>query len=216
MLSGATGPALPANGCRGRADSGSLPVGASGRQAACPDRRAVESWPSPRLSAPPELELDGAEIVSDERCSAGRSAEGRLSWQRVCPCCAHSAPSSLARERAHKKRKPSVWRRFSLVGGTGLEPVTPSLSSWCSPTELTALGCRILAKGRPCRYGSGSTGRPSRAPRGGARPCDPVHAPAMSSPRVTCSPRRTPIVARCAYTVTSPGRADLDHVPVAE
>jgi hypothetical protein len=32
-----------------------------------------------------------------------------------------------------ERRKPPGYRGFSEVGGTGLEPVTPSLSSWCSP-----------------------------------------------------------------------------------
>ncbi len=38
-----------------------------------------------------------------------------------------------------KKEKPPVSRGFSMVGTTGIEPVTPSMSTRCSPAELRAL-----------------------------------------------------------------------------
>ncbi len=45
------------------------------------------------------------------------------------PLVGHGTRPSLSPER----RNPRVSRGFLGMGGTGLEPVTPSLSSWCSP-----------------------------------------------------------------------------------
>ena len=54
-------------------------------------------------------------------------AESRL------PFSASSVPPRVRRNRlARAKKKARASRPFE-VGGTGLEPVTPSLSSWCSP-----------------------------------------------------------------------------------
>ena len=33
----------------------------------------------------------------------------------------------------HRENERPAFAGLSRVGGTGLEPVTPSLSSWCSP-----------------------------------------------------------------------------------
>ena len=42
-------------------------------------------------------------------------------------------PVTRVRETPQRKRKTPPERGLRMVGGTGLEPVTPSLSSWCSP-----------------------------------------------------------------------------------
>jgi hypothetical protein len=42
-------------------------------------------------------------------------------------------PQSAYLDAVLNTTKPPHLRGLLMVGGTGLEPVTPSLSSWCSP-----------------------------------------------------------------------------------
>ena len=66
------------------------------------------------------------------------AAEGvrRNGAKARCDLCEHSfvtSQGSLSGRRETPDEKAPPQQGFSEVGGTGLEPVTPSLSSWCSP-----------------------------------------------------------------------------------
>ena len=43
-----------------------------------------------------------------------------------------------------EKEKPPVSRRFSMVGTTGIEPVTPAMSMQCSPAELRSRSMKFI------------------------------------------------------------------------
>ena len=65
------------------------------------------------------------------RCGVS-AVSAALVPDRVClplrPCCGHVLWGVVLRG-----DESLAFAGLSLVGGTGLEPVTPSLSSWCSP-----------------------------------------------------------------------------------
>jgi len=69
------------------------------------------------------------------------------------------------------------------VGGTGLEPVTPSLSSWCSPNWANRPGASTLAESAYCfTRAQGPSGVPAAqrrvpASRLGAQRCGPSCGP---------------------------------------
>ena len=67
----------------------------------------------------------GSEDVARAKLDAHSAAETGIVWATIGP-----RPPAPARA---SKRKPRGLRGLRGMGATGLEPVTPSLSSWCSP-----------------------------------------------------------------------------------
>ena len=67
----------------------------------------------------------GSEDAARAKLDAHSAAENGIVWATIGP----RPPAATGAS----KRKPRGVRGFREVGATGLEPVTPSLSSWCSP-----------------------------------------------------------------------------------
>ena len=76
--------------------------------------------------------LDGVNTLMDEQSGWGASGSRPISAR---PDSARQSHHSATQE----KENPQVSLGVSMVGTTGIEPVTPSMSTRCSPAELRAL-----------------------------------------------------------------------------
>ena len=101
---------------------------------------AASAAPSSTASSPSAPNPNAANAASNDS-SPPRSPAGSAN-NRSSPTSPRSSPPTPAatqyppsadNRRAERLPKKPHLQGFSSMGGTGLEPVTPSLSSWCSP-----------------------------------------------------------------------------------
>ena len=65
-----------------------------------------------------------------------------------------------------EKRRRKALILWDMVGGTGIEPVTPSMSTKCSPAELTARDARVESRIIPAVAPRNPYGRVKKEVRG--------------------------------------------------